>query len=154
MTLHLETSSFEPGGDIPVEFTCEGADLSPALRWSNAPEGTRSFALIVEDPDAPGRTWVHWVVYNLPATAHELPEGVAPQRTLPSGAQQGRNDFGKIGYGGPCPPPGPAHRYFFKLYALDTIPRLQPGVTRAVLDRAMRGHVLDSADLLGRYRRT
>ena len=154
MTLQLNTSAFEPGGDIPIEFTCDGADVSPSLAWSGVPEGTQSFALIVEDPDAPARTWVHWVLYDLPATLDELPQGLPAQRKLPSGARQGPNDFGKIGYGGPCPPPGPAHRYYFKLYALDTMLNLAPGARRSALDRAMRGHVLASADLLGRYHRT
>ena len=153
MTLQLKTSAFEPGGDISAKFTCDGSDTSPALGWNTPPEGTQSFALVVEDPDAPGRTWVHWVLYDLPATERHLPEGVAPEGKLPSGARQGRNDFGRIGYGGPCPPPGPAHRYYFKLYALDTRPELKPGTTRAQLDRSMRGHILAQANLMGRYRR-
>ena len=118
-TLQLTTSAFAPGGDIPERFTCEGSDTSPALGWNAPPEGTQSFVLVLEDPDAPGRTWIHWVLYDLPATERKLPEGVPPDGTLPSDARQGRNDFGNIGYGGPCPPPGPAHRYYFKLYALD-----------------------------------
>jgi Raf kinase inhibitor-like YbhB/YbcL family protein len=149
----LKAAAFEPGGDIPGRFTCDGSNISPALSWTTPPEGTRSFALIMEDPDAPRRTWVHWVLYDLPGTDRELPEGVAPKGTLPSGARQGRNDFGKTGYGGPCPPPGPAHRYYFRLYALDTELRLEAGVTRARLDRSMRGHILAHAELMSRYRR-
>jgi Raf kinase inhibitor-like YbhB/YbcL family protein len=110
-------------------------------------------ALIVDDPDAPMGTWVHWVLYDLPANTRELPEGIAKQEELPSGARQGRNDFRKIGYGGPCPPPGPAHRYFFKLYALDSKTKLKPGATKADLEKAMKGHVLAQAELIGRYQR-
>ena len=110
-------------------------------------------ALIADDPDAPGGTWVHWVIYDLPANAQELPEGVPPDRELANGARQGHNDFRKIGYGGPCPPRGPAHRYFFKLYALDTKLNLQPGATKAELERAIKGHVLAEAQQMGRYQR-
>ena len=151
--MRFKTSAFTPASDIPAEFTCDGSDISPALSWSSPPEGTQSFALIVEDPDAPSHTWVHWVLYDLPATERELPEDVEPTGTLPSGARQGRNDFGKIGYGGPCPPSGPAHRYCFRLYALDTRLDLRAGATRAQVERAMRGHVLAQAELTGRYRR-
>lgn len=151
--MQLKTPAFNPGAEIPEPFTCDGANSSPALVWSTPPEGTRTFALIMDDPDAPGRTWVHWVLYDLPATERELPEGVAPTGTLPSGARQGRNSFGKTGYGGPCPPPGPAHHYYFRLYALDTELNLRAGATRAQIDRAIRGHVLADAELMGQYRR-
>ena len=154
MTLQLTTPAFKPGTGIPVRFTCDGSDTSPALSWSAPPEGTKSFALVLEDPDAPNRPWVHWVFYDLPPTERGLPEGVPPDGHLPSGAQQGRNDFGRIGYGGPCPPPGSGHRYYFKLYALDTRLELPAGTTRAHLDRAIRGHILAQAELMGRYRRT
>jgi hypothetical protein len=153
MTLKLEASAFKPGSDIPEQFTCDGSDISPALTWSTPPEGTRSFALVMEDPDAPGRTWVHWVLYDLPGTERGLQANVAPTGDLPSGARQGRNDFKKIGYGGPCPPAGPAHRYYFKLYALDDTLGLRSGATRRELDRAMRGHIVARAELMGRYRR-
>ena len=146
----LQTPNFEPGGNIPGQFTCQGSNASPALTWSVPPEGTQSFALVLEDPDAPGRTWVHWVLYDLPATERGLPQGVPPEGTLPSGGRQGRNDFGASGYGGPCPPPGPAHRYYFTLYALDRAMGLRAGATRAQLDRSMRGHILTRAELLGR----
>jgi Raf kinase inhibitor-like YbhB/YbcL family protein len=154
MTLQLKTSAFKPGGDIPTKFTCDGSDTSPALTWENPPPDTQSFALVVEDPDAPGGTWVHWVVYDLPPTEHELPEGLPAEGQLPSGARQGRNDFKKVGYGGPCPPRGPAHRYYFKLYALDTMLGLRPGAKRAEVERAMRDHILARAEVIGRYRRS
>ena len=152
--MQLKTSAFEPGSDIPVQFTCDGSDISPALSWTTPPEGTQSFALVMEDPDAPRRTFIHWVLYDLPASERELPEDVPSQRTLPSGARQGHNDFGQIGYGGPCPPPGPPHRYYFRLYALDKRLELRPGSTRAHADRSMRGHILAHVELMGRYRRT
>lgn len=153
MALQLTTPAFKPGGDIPAQHTCDGSDRSPALNWNAPPEGTQSFALLLEDPDAPRGTWVHWVLYDLPPTERELPAGVPPERTLPSGARQGRNDFGGTGYGGPCPPPGPAHRYYFRLYALDKKLELPAGSTRAQADRSMRGHILADAELMGRYQR-
>lgn len=151
MSLKLTSTAFQPGGTIPKKFTCDGPDVSPALAWSEAPAGTRSYALIMDDPDAPVGTWVHWVLYDLPAGTHELAENVAKQEELPDGARQGRNDFRRIGYGGPCPPPGPAHRYFFKLYALDIVlPDLgQPDKRR--LERAMQGHILATHELVGTY---
>jgi Raf kinase inhibitor-like YbhB/YbcL family protein len=151
--LQLRTAAFEPRGDIPTVFTCDGRDKSPALEWSDPPEGTQSFALVMDDPDAPGGTWVHWVLYDLPSTVRELAEAVPAEGELPSGARQGRNDFRKIGYGGPCPPRGPAHAYYFRLYALDAKVNLGPGVTKHDLDRAMGGHILGQAELVGRYRR-
>jgi Raf kinase inhibitor-like YbhB/YbcL family protein len=153
MKLQLTTPAFEPGADIPVQYTCDGADMSPALDWNAPPEGTRSLALIAVDPDAPVRTWAHWVLYDLPPTERELPAGVPSDGTLPSGARQGRNDFGRTGYGGPCPPPGPGHRYYFRLYALDKILGLRPGLTQAQVERSMRGHVLAHAEVMGRYHR-
>ena len=151
--MQLKASAFNPGSDIPVQFTCDGSDTSPALIWTTPPEGTQSFALVMEDPDAPPGTFIHWLVYDLPASERELTEGVAPKGPLSSGARQGRNDFGKIGYGGPCPPPGPPHHYYFRLYALDTRLDLKAGATRAQLDRAMRGHVLAQTELMARCRR-
>ena len=153
MALQLKTAVFKAGGDIPVRHTCDGSDVSPALAWSDAPAGTRSFALIMDDPDAPAGTWVHWLLYDLPATAQELAEDVPARIELPSGARQGRNDFRRVGYGGPCPPRGPAHRYFFRLYALDAKLNLRGGLARSELDRAMRGHVLAEAELMARYAR-
>jgi Raf kinase inhibitor-like YbhB/YbcL family protein len=150
------SSMFVDGGTIPAVHTCDGADTSPPLTWSELPTGTQSLALIVDDPDAPDpaapkRTWVHWVLYNVPPSAGRLPEGAS--RQLPPGARQGRNDWGNAAYGGPCPPIG-RHRYFFKLYALDAaLPDLgQP--TKAELEHAMQGHVLAQAQLIGCYART
>lgn len=149
MSLQLRSSAFEPGGTIPARHTCSGEDLSPPLDWSGAPAATRAFALVVDDPDAPAGTWVHWTVWNLPATATGLPEGVKPDAT---GMLQGTNDFQKPGYRGPCPPRGHgAHRYFFRLYALDQPLPLAAGATRAELDLAMRGHVLAEATWMGKF---
>ncbi|MDA2912575.1 YbhB/YbcL family Raf kinase inhibitor-like protein [Acidobacteriia bacterium AH_259_A11_L15] len=153
MAFQLSSTAFQPDGNIPKKFTCDGPDVSPALRWDEPPVGTQSLALIMDDPDAPVGTWVHWVLFNLPADAGQLAENIAKERELPNGTRQGTNDFRKIGYGGPCPPPGPAHRYFFKLYALDTKLDLRPGATKADLERAMRGHIRGQAELLGRYQR-
>ncbi len=153
MALRLTSTAFSPGEMIPKKFTCDGPDVSPQLAWNDPPLGTQSFALIADDPDAPVGTWVHWVLYDLPASARELAEGVAKQEQLPSGARQGRNDFGKIGYGGPCPPPGKPHRYFFKLYALDAKLNLKAGATKAEVERAMKSHSLGQAELVGRYGR-
>jgi Raf kinase inhibitor-like YbhB/YbcL family protein len=151
--VQLTTSAFAPGGDIPVQYTCDGDDISPELSWDGVPDGTRTFVLIVDDPDAPRGTWVHWVVYDLPAAERALPQGVRPRAALPSPARQGKNDFGKVGYGGPCPPHGHPHRYYFRLYAVDTELRLAAGATRAKVDDAMDGHVLAHAEIMGRYQR-
>ncbi len=153
MAFELRSSAFWSGGAIPMKHTCHGSDVSPPLRWSDPPAKTTSFALIVDDPNAPGGTWVHWVLLGLPGTLRELAEGVPPEDTLPGIGTQGMNDFGKVGYDGPCPPRGPAHRYFFKLYALDTDLTLPPRKTKAELLKAMEGHVLDQAELMGRYKR-
>jgi Raf kinase inhibitor-like YbhB/YbcL family protein len=149
----LTSTAFEAGGAIPRQFTCEGSDISPALRWTDPPAGTKSLALIVDDPDAPAGTWVHWVLYDLPPTARELPENMAKDAELSDGARHGRNDFHRLGYGGPCPPPGPAHRYFFKLYALDAKVGLKPGSSKADLENAMKGHILAEGQLMGRFGR-
>jgi Raf kinase inhibitor-like YbhB/YbcL family protein len=153
MSFQISSSAFSEGEMIPKKFSCEGADVSPPLRWSEPPTATHSFALIMDDPDAPAGTWVHWVLYNLPANTKELPEGVEKREQLASGALQGRNDFGKIGYGGPCPPPGKPHRYYFKLYALDSKLEVKAGATKADLERAMKGHTLGQTQLVGRYSR-
>jgi Raf kinase inhibitor-like YbhB/YbcL family protein len=153
--MNLESPAFAPNGPIPPRHTCDGADLSPPLAWNDLPPGTRSLALIVDDPDAPDpaapqRTWVHWIVYNLPPTLAGLPEAVAP---LPAGSAEGHNDWQATGYRGPCPPIG-RHRYVHKLYALDTIlPELHPP-TKSQLESAMRGHVLAEARLVGLYQRS
>lgn len=156
MSLQLTSPSFANGADIPVRHTCDGQDLSPALVWSGIPAGARSLALIVDDPDAPDpaapkRVWVHWVLYNLPANASGLPEGVTAEQ-LPTGAQDGLNDWQRTGYGGPCPPIG-RHRYFHKLYALDTVLPDLARSDKAGLVKAMQGHVLAEAELVGTYQR-
>ena len=153
MALTLSTPAFKHGAEIPKQFTCEGADVSPALSWSGAPAATKSFALIADDPDAPVGTWVHWVVYDLPGDAMSLPQGVPTKDTLAGDGKQGLNDFRKVGYGGPCPPPGTPHRYFFKLYALDTPTSLKPRATKTDVLRAIEGHVLAQAELMGTYQR-
>ncbi len=152
-TMKLHSTAFEEGGPIPAEYTCDGADVSPPLSWSGAPEGTRAFALICDDPDAPAGTWLHWTIWNIPGDRTSLPKGVSKAEHVLDGARQGRNDFRKIGYGGPCPPPGPAHRYYFRLYALNAPLDLPAGATRAQLESAMKGHVLATATLMGRYQR-
>jgi Raf kinase inhibitor-like YbhB/YbcL family protein len=149
----LKTTAFVDGSGIPKKHTCDGVDVSPALAWNDAPAGTQSFALIADDPDAPVGTWTHWIIWNILAKATALPEGVAKSGQSEDGASQGRNDFRRIGYGGPCPPPGKAHRYFFKLYALDAKLDLKAGASREALQRAMNGHVLSQAELMGTYGR-
>lgn len=149
----LQSPAFANGAQIPRQYTCDGADQSPPLQWSDVPVGTRSLALIVEDPDAPRGTFVHWVLYNLPPEPTALPAAVPHQSDLPSGARQGRNDFRRVGYGGPCPPRGPAHRYYFHLYALNAPVNLTAGATASELRSAMQGHVLGEAELLGTYGR-
>lgn len=151
--MELKSSAFLNNQDIPSKYTCDGADVSPPLIWNNPPNGAKAFALISDDPDAPVGTWVHWVIYDLPGDAKELPEGVPTQGSLPNGAKQGVNDFKKVGYGGPCPPRGPAHRYFFKLYALDRPTNLKPRATKQQLLDAMKGHILGEAQLIGKYQR-
>ncbi|RMG08830.1 MAG: YbhB/YbcL family Raf kinase inhibitor-like protein [Cyanobacteria bacterium J055] len=151
-TMKLESTAFTPNQLIPSTYTCEGKDISPPLSWSEPPEGTKSFALIVDDPDAPGRTFVHWVLYNLPPTTRQLPEGLSHQPELSLGGIQGKNDFDRYGYGGPCPPSG-THRYYFKLYALDTELDLALGVTKPQLLKEIEGHVLAEAELIGHYSR-
>jgi Raf kinase inhibitor-like YbhB/YbcL family protein len=157
MAFTLTSSSFAAGSGIPTRHTCEGEDLSPALAWAGAPAGTKSFALVVDDPDAPDpaaprTTWVHWVLYDLPASAEGLAAG-AKAAALPAGTREGRNDWGRKGYGGPCPPIG-RHRYFFKLYALDAPLGDLGAPTKADLERAMAGHVLERAELVGTYQKS
>lgn len=153
MAFQLTSTAFSNGEQVPPEHTCTGQDRSPQLAWREAPAGARSFALIVEDPDAPRGEWTHWVLYDLPPDVQELPAGMPANATLPDGARQGRNDSGKIGYSGPCPPPGPAHRYFFRLSALDSLLNLRPGASKQEVTAAMAGHVLGQAELMGRYAR-
>lgn len=154
MAFELSSSAFAPGAAIPSKHTCDGADVSPPLAWTAPPAGTKAFALVCEDPDAPRGLWVHWVLWGIPAAATALPEGVKPDEILPDGSRHGRNDFGKLGHNGPCPPPGVPHRFVFRLYALDAASTLTPGATRPALLDALRGHVLGTAELTGRYGRS
>lgn len=153
MALELKSSAFENGDYIPEKFTGEGPDVSPALTWSNAPEGTKGFALICDDPDAPVGTWVHWVIYDIPSEIFSLDEGIPRSTTFSNGIKQGVNDFRNVGYGGPMPPPGKAHRYFFKIYALDEKLDLEPKLTKKGLLETIEGHVLETAELIGLYKR-
>ncbi len=151
MPFEITSSAFEEGAAIPVRHTCQGEDVSPPLQWSNVPAAAKSLALICEDPDAPMGTWVHWVVYDIATAFSGFTEGVPTSEVTPNGAKQGSNDFGRIGYGGPCPPPGGPHRYFFKLYALDIEPGLPVSATRDDLLRAVEGHIVAECRLMGRY---
>lgn len=152
MSLALTSTAFSQGQSVPSVYTCEGKDSSPPLEWSEPPSGTKSFALISDDPDAPMGTWVHWVVYNIPPQIRQLSEAFPTTEALKDGTHQGTTDFGRTGYGGPCPPSG-THRYFFKLYALDAIVDLPSGATKAQLEAAMKGHILAQAELMGTYKR-
>jgi Raf kinase inhibitor-like YbhB/YbcL family protein len=154
--LSLASSAFRPSGPIPDRHTCDGADVSPPLVWTGVPDGTRSLVLIVDDPDAPDpaapkRTWVHWVLFDIPPAAAGLPDGVT-RAALPAGTREGRNDWGRTGWGGPCPPVG-RHRYFFRLYALDTTLGGLHEPTRGDVDTAMAGHVIETAELVGTFAR-
>jgi Raf kinase inhibitor-like YbhB/YbcL family protein len=151
MTLELTSPAFHEGESIPEQYTADGRNVSPPLKWRNPPAGTRSLTLICEDPDAPRGTFTHWVVFNLPAESQGLSEGVPAEATLPNGMAQGTNDFGRVGYGGPSPPPGKPHRYFFKLYALDRPLDLRPGATKSQFLAAVKGHVLGEAQLMGTF---
>ena len=153
MAFEMSSSAFQEGKSIPQQYTGDGRNISPPLRWGDPPAGTRSLALICEDPDAPRGTFTHWVAFNLPAESRELAEGVPGEETLPNGTTQGTNDFGKVGYGGPKPPPGKPHHYFFKLYALDQPVELRPGATKAQLLAAVKGHVLGEAQVMGTFAR-
>jgi Raf kinase inhibitor-like YbhB/YbcL family protein len=151
-TMELTSSAFDEGGMIPSKYTCDGVDVSPPLSWGSLPDGTKSFALICDDPDAPVGTWVHWVYYDIPAKTKDLPENISPDEHPAPGGVQGVNDFRRIGYGGPCPPGG-THRYYFKLYALDTQLSLSPGATKKQVLKAMENHIIGHVQLMGKYRR-
>lgn len=151
--LQLTSTAFADGNPIPTEYTCQGRDISPPLRWTGVPSNARSLALIVDDPDAPAGTWVHWVLYNLPPNVTELRGNASRNISSLGKAAQGLNDFGRTGYGGPCPPPGKAHRYFFKLYALDSEFTLKSDPAKKDLEQAMQGHVLADGQLMGTYLR-
>lgn len=154
MAFQIESPAFKTQETIPQSYTCDGENLSPPLVWADPPERTKSFALISDDPDAPMGTWVHWVLYNIPGEATGLQRGISKTETLPDGSRHGMTDFKEVGYGGPCPPPGAAHRYFFKLYALDAALELPPKATKADLLVAMNGHILAQAELVGLYERS
>lgn len=150
--MELKSSAFENQGLIPAKYTCDAENISPPLTWSGQPEGTKNFALICDDPDAPAGTWTHWVLFNLPATVIELPENIPATETLDNGAKQGKNGFGNLGYGGPCPPSG-THHYSFRIYALDTELDLNPGATKDQLVSAMAGYILAQGELVGKYQK-
>ena len=151
--MEIRSSAFNEGAIIPSKYTCDNIDISPPLEWLQVPVGTKTFALICDDPDAPMGTWVHWVLFNLPENVLELPENVQKLEVLKNGAIQGKNDFGKIGYGGPCPPSG-THRYYFKIYALDKKLDSKPGIIKEELLKTMEGHMLAEGQLMGRYKRS
>jgi len=151
--LEVASAAFENGQPIPSKHTCDGQDLSPPLKWSGAPQSTKSFAIICEDPDAPGGTWTHWVLYNLPGDVTELSEGTPRSASSVRGALQGNNDFGRAGYGGPCPPPGAAHHYAFKVFALDSSLDPIANVTKQQLEQAMQSHIVGQGTLVGTYSR-
>jgi len=153
MNFILRSTAFEAKAKIPAVFTCDSSDVSPPLVWENVPKGTKSFALICDDPDAPMGTWVHWVIYNIPGTAKGLPEKVPAVEKLKDGTLQGKNDFGRIGYGGPCPPRGKPHRYFFKLYALNEALNSSAGLRKKQVLKLMEGHVLGSSEFYSIYSR-
>lgn len=153
MSLTISSTSFSNGGDIAKKYTCDAADVSPQLAWTDPPAGTKTFALLVDDPDAPVGNWNHWTMWNLPASLRGLPEGVAKDAHLADGSEQGKNDFGKTGYNGPCPPAGKPHRYYFKLFALDAKLEVNPGGKKKELEAAMKGHILAQAEWMGKYGR-
>lgn len=157
MALNITSPAFSPNAPIPVKYTCDGADVSPALSWTGVPAGAKSMVLIMDDPDAPSGTWVHWVLYDLPASATGIPEGFPKKEKLDSGAKHGLcwgvNSFSRVGYHGPCPPPGAPHHYVFKLYAIDTMLGIAPRATKTDVVKAMKGHVLAEGEIVGTYAR-
>ena len=153
MAFQISSPAFQPNSDIPKPFTCDGPDGSPALRWNDPPPGTQTLALIMDDPDAPVGTWVHWVIYDLPAATRELPQGMPKDETLKDGSRQGRNDFGTVGYRGPCPPPGKVHQYWFRVYALDGPLKLPPQPNGRDVLRAIAGHTVRVAEIMGTFSR-
>lgn len=153
MPLTVSSSGFANGASIPKKFTCDGQDLSPPLAWTEPPGAAKTFALIADDPDAPVGNWNHWTIWNIPANQRALAEGTSKDAQLADGTEQGRNDFRKTGYNGPCPPPGKPHRYYFKLFALDSKLDLEPNSTKKQLEAAMKGHILAQAECMGTYGR-
>ncbi len=152
MTITVRSSAFQEGGMIPAKYTCDADDVSPPLEWTGIPQGTKSLALICDDPDAPVGTWVHWVMWNIPSDTNGLAENIRPDPQLPDGSRQGISNFRRPGYGSPCPPSG-VHRYYFRTYALDTMLDLPSNTRKADLLKAMKGHVLAEGQLMGKYRR-
>lgn len=152
MTINLTSTAFQHQQSIPSKFTCDGENISPPLSWTAGPAETQSYALICDDPDAPGGTWVHWVIFNIPAEINEIPEKTSCEDTLENGSMQGINDFGQPGYKGPCPPGG-THHYSFRIYALDTVLDLPGGISKQKLTEAMNGHILGMGELIGTYKR-
>ena len=153
MVIPVSSPAFQEGDKVPTKYSCQGQDVSPPLAWGQPPEGTQSLALIMDDPDAPSGVFTHWVIFNIPSDSCEVPEAVPTQAQLPSGALQGKNDFGRIGYGGPCPPPGRPHRYRFTLYTLDCSLDLKAGASKKQVLDAMQGHILGQGQLTGTYQR-
>ena len=153
MVLSVSSPAFQEGDKIPSKYTCEGQDVSPALTWGEPPVGTQSFALVMDDPDALGGVFTHWVIFNIPSDSRQLAEAIPTQAQLTTGALQGKNDFGRIGYGGPCPPPGRSHRYQFTLCALDQPLDLKAGASKKQVIDAMQGHILAQGQLTGTYQR-
>jgi Raf kinase inhibitor-like YbhB/YbcL family protein len=151
-TLEIKSDAFSAGGMIPKKYTCDGDNISPQISWGKIPNATKELVLICDDPDAPMGTWVHWVLYGIGPSTNLLPENMAKKDSI-GGITQGKNSFGKVGFGGPCPPHGSSHRYFFKLYALDKVLNLKPGAAKDVLTKAMEGHILAQGELMGRYGR-
>ena len=151
--LQVDSEAFSDGARIPEQYTCDGADVSPPLSWSEPPPGTKSLALIVEDPDAPNGAWTHWVVFNIPPTTRSLPGGITSDDTSEALGTQGKNCWHDIGYGGPCPPEGTEHRYFFRVYALDTVLDVAAGTGKKPVQQAMEGHILAQGELMGRHSR-
>ncbi len=151
--MQLTSTAFTEGGQIPIKHTCDDQDVSPPLKWSGVPVSARSLVLIADDPDAPVGTWTHWVLFDLPPAVTELAESQPATQYLPNQAKQGLNDFRRLGYGGPCPPPGKPHRYFFKVYALDTLLELKPGASKKDVEHAMEKHILAQGQLMGTYKR-
>lgn len=150
--MKLTSTAFKEGGMIPKKYSCDDEDISPPLNWENIPSKTKELAMICDDPDAPMGTWVHWVIYKISPQVKGLTENIPTEKKLSSGMVQGMNDFGRIGYGGPCPPGG-THRYFFKIYALDAVLNLEPGATQAQVLRTIQSHILEETQLIGKYKR-
>lgn len=153
MKLQVSSKSFSAGADIPKKYTCDGQNISPELAWENLPDGTISVAVLLEDPDAPGGTFTHWLMYDLPLGMQTVAEGVPAAGEIPGGGLQGLNDFGKVGYGGPCPPPGRPHRYIFRVLALDKTLGLPSRASKDSVQQAMRGHLLAEGNLMGKFGR-